>query len=660
MPNSKYGESTYGSSFVYGGVESTCVFRYRCGLQVEKDRLFRYDSLGAVGSDCIFRYSCPLSLDNTVKFRYNAGGWHIISRKFRHSAKQGVLNNRSFRYKSTQGVRCDRKFRYSNSRTVSDRSFRYGALLPIVKDKYFRYTALTELYETVSGGNPSGNPNSGGGGTIGYPYVNPLQGYLYANGTPIPESNDLGLASFGVTFTESSPAKWALHILDTTGDYNPANQASPWYGVMTDESYDANDNLVKWIRSGLTYGGQPFEFVGVPTDYSWEQDSFTRYFNFVWQGEDKTEILFRESHTFETARSRLGSITTAQTIISSILSNFGFVGRFDFPDFVVPVMHMQNSKPIEFIKSLLEVVGAEWILNGDNVLHMYLPTQKQNSNWTFDLGSGNKLVQNVSVSRSMPEVINQVTISRAREVGQSTISEEEGEGNEMICEEFGVYTITFDTPLNGVYFRILESSKGQFNTHIMRNPNGDVIGVIDDVGNNYPTLHSETGYNVKSIEFNWDAGLNVIATEGYGKIRYFGTTNDSFVGSSTDVAATSEFDTAFTVVARYPASIAKHGVRKIELSPNPLIPNSEIAKITAKEYLRRVWRNRSVTKYRIPLNFMIRPGDTINEIYAQLSMNRKLYVVESSHNFSNEPSERYSVVSAVEYPQDFEVTYEVS
>lgn len=657
MSNSLYGQSIYGSA-IYGNVANSVKFRYSCALSVENSTYWRYASLAATFNSRYFRYNCYGSLFNSRYFRYKASGLTFRKKKIRYACKTPVAQQHNFRYKNFIGVAMEHRFRYSNVRTMALRKFRYSAVVPLTVERRFRYLPITDEFVTIIGGNPSGNPISGGGGTTGFPYVNPLQGLLYATETALPESHDLGLASFAVVFKESQPAQWMLSIMDPTGKYNPDNTTSAWHNVMDDDAY-TNGLLTKFIRSGLTYGGVAFEFVGVPTQFSYSREFNSRFFSFTWAGVDRSESLFRSAKAYDTKKSRLGEIVTAHQIIRLVLADNGFSCIIDMPDFPVPVMHMQDNKPIEFVKSLMEVMGAEWLQEGDNTIHIYLPTQKSsNHNWEFDLGSNSNLVYNHSVDSQFPDIYNQVTISRTREVGISTPQGEDGEGNEMTVEDFGVYTIEFDTPLNGLYYRVLEQYRGNFNTLVMRDAGGAIVGVLDDVGGVYaPSQRQSTGYNVKSVEFNWDANFEVLATGGFGRIRFFGTTNDSFSGSSTATIAVSQFDTAFTVIGRYSASYSKHGPKPIELPPNPLIPTEAVAQIYATEYLRKVFRSHKTVKYKVPLNFLIRPGDTISEVDASLSLNRKVYVVEAAHNFSNEPGDRFSMITCVEYPTDFSVIF---
>jgi len=661
MSCSLYGSAVYGTD-TYGHVCKDSYFRYKCGISVEKDVYFRYQALGSVFKDRYFRYEAKGGVINAVKFRYLAGGWLNFGRRFRYNSPQGITKDRKFRYEGLQGVLRNKIFRYSNSVTTREAKFRYACKKPVVRETYFRYTPLSSQYMIVAGGNPSGVSGTGGGGTVSNPYTNPLQGYLYATSTAIPNSNDLGIVSFGVSFKESEPARWSLGIVDTTGYYNPKNAGSPWYNKMDDEPYSSG-NLVKFLRSGLTYGGMPFEFIGVPLSYSWSQNFRDRVFRFVWSGIDTTDALFRESQNFETYRTRINNIVRAKELITTILGVYGFTARLDFDDFVIPVGHFQNQKPIEYIKAILEVVGAEWILEGTNVFHAYVPSDRNNPNWIFDTsgdGIDYILIPDMSVQSDYGDIVNQVTVARAREVGQSepNSDSEGGNGNEMTVDDFGEYSLTFDKPLNGVFWRPIEEHLGFFANFVFKDPNENVVAVWNPLVSGYAaSVLGVPIYNAKSVTFTWHAQPNVLAAGGFGKIRFFGTTNDTFAGVSADSLTPGQFDTTFTVTARYTDSYSKHGPKPLELSPNPLIPTEAIAKIHAREYIRRVFRERNTTKYKIYLNIMVKVGDVIKEVHDQIGTTRYLYVSEVSHNFSNNPADRFTIVTANEYPPGFSVTY---
>jgi hypothetical protein len=442
-----------------------------------------------------------------------------------------------------------------------------------------------------------------------------------------------------VTLREGDAASWTVDVLDEDGTHHPENAEGAWHGVMSDNPYDANGDVVRSCSITAREFGQELCFVGLPTSYRYSQMRGNAPLEFTWSGVDRSHKLYREEQTMPTVRSRRGSTVSARSAIQGICDAYGV--RLDatrLEDRAVPVQHRQAGKPIDWITELLEVGWETWRMDGDT-LTVYFPTPKARAmaDWTVDLSSA--LVEQLGGESNLTAGVSRVTCTRTIEAT--------GRLAEVECYAFGQYSASWSAPAMGIRVRVKQAENGMFSDFLWYDRNGVMRAVTFPRGLGYgDDLLNGSVHGSKSVKFTWGASANVLAAGGAGTVQFIGhagQSEDSLFGDlSEDVTwtATASSDTYSSDKTAFPR----------ELPDNPLIPNSTWLQRHVDRYLERYGRkSRTRTMRMSHLVLGMRPGDTVREVFAKIHVDRAIYVTEVTHRFSDDPSERYTEYSGVEY-----------
>ena len=633
-----YGSGVYGTD-TYAGlpVDQEVAPRYAVTVTVEVAPRYTARQGAVVG--VVPRYSTRHVVAVDVGARYGMQSVASVDVTPRYGTRQAVSAEYSPRYRSFATVSVDASPRYNARQTaVVEVAPRYSTPLFASVDAAPRYAVrrtaevlVAPVYRILDAAYPSP--------------VMPVPGA--ASDWSITIEARCGDAVLGVyravsaevTLREGDAASWTVSVLDEDGTHHPENAEGAWHGVMSDNPYDANGDVVRSCSITAREFGQEFCFVGLPTSYRYSQMRGNAPLEFTWSGVDRSHKLYREEQTMPTVRSRRSSTVSARSAIQGICNAYGV--RLDatrLEDRAVPVQHRQAGKPIDWITELLEVGWETWRMDGDT-LTVYFPTPKarEMADWTVDLSSA--LVEQLGGESNLTAGVSQVTCTRTIEAT--------GKLAEVECYTFGQYSASWSAPAMGIRVRVKQAENGMFSDFLWYDRNGVMRAVTFPRGLGYgDDLLKGSVHGSKSVKFSWGPSANVLATGGAGTVQFLGhagQSEDSLFGDLSE-------DVTWTATASSDAYSSDKTAFPRELPDNPLIPNSTWLQRHVDRYLERYGRkSRTRTMRMSHLVLGMRPGDTVREVFAKIHVDRAIYVTEVTHRFSDDPSERYTEYSGVEY-----------
>jgi len=539
-----------------------------------------------------------------------------------------------FRYASLASVFAQRGFRYSNTDVEAWRAHRYASVNAVEARRGFRYCS-TPAYDPDD---PDHLPPPEGmeewspwdlAWKCGYGELKVGLTIVTPDGpkdlTGIPHTVEL-------TIEESHLMQWAVYILDPSCEFSPRKVGGDWEGVMNDEAYDADGNLVKYLVIDVTWGGVNQIYIGVPKDFGWERTPPARM-DFRWNGSCIADKLFRSGQTAPTLRSgRAGTIWNT----AALQDNFDRAGVLCDVSRIkkrpLRLQQRQNEQWITYITEELEACPfAEWYTQGDTVI-CYQPAYGSHARWTYD---SDCLVPKESYGSKASDNVNQVTIRRAVE-GQ--------QGTEVQMFNFGNgYSQTFNPPAYGLQYRKLEGN-GVLSDIIMRNPDGEVTAVRDVRGGVWPpVLSANKGNQIAQVNWTWGAPPNFLGDGLPGVIEFTHAEPDR----EDDFG--SKFDPVINVTVNDFGDQDKHGVRPLEMAPNSLLVDSAHATEYGEGYLRRKKRERDPQDLDVPLNHILWPGDYYNFVDLVQNFTEKRYVRRVTHVLSDDEDRRGTRLTGVIY-----------
>lgn len=451
-----------------------------------------------------------------------------------------------------------------------------------------------------------------------------------------------------VTHNENAATQWTIPIEDSTGFYHP-KKAGPWFGVLDDQAFDSLDNIAKTLRAQITWGGYPYQLIGVPTRYGHSRNGAPR-FSFGWSGIDISAKLYRRAQTMQTVRSSRGAVKTNKQALASIFSQYGI--RYDLADLrEIPInfQHRQDGRAGDWMQALLDATMAAWTVEGDSI-RCYQPAFSGPVKWTY---GDDAYIREDQLEGDVEQIVNHVTVRRAAEASTAPPQGDDTKENAIKMFNFGnSYSQSFNPPLNGVRWEV--TGDGVVSDLICRDKNGLVFAVISPrEGGNiaYPVhLLNAGGSNIRglaSISWTWGASSPLVpntVSGAAGSITFFGNQGHNPVG-----LVTQEYDEVYTVEALDSESIAKYGEWPIELRPNPLFMRSEDAQWFADEYIRRKAWDSDPQTFRVNLNLALRVGDRVRIVDAVLGTNEVRYCNQVTHSISDDPAARFTRFRTILY-----------
>lgn len=499
-----------------------------------------------------------------------------------------------------------------------------------------------------------------------------------------------------VTMRESSPSEWSVSLTDTTGEYHPRNEASEWYGILSEESIGgtATPNTLERLYNlppiarviynnspkitmslSTSWGGKSSIFSGLATGYTSREEMINNAFALTWKGTDFSLLLNVDGQTMPDVKNRM-----SKDVLAEILNAYSVPFDFSYyPDnFRIPFMSRQNGRPLDWIAQILSVSVADWFFQDGRVFIPYLvyagfddrasAANAQSLVWIepatrFDYDLSKVACRERVMNSSQFRVINDVTAIMAIQGGTAA-------GERIVVKDFKEYTVQFSERLRAVQWRVINAQGGQFSDFIFRNGDGEVTAVRDPrpdtidpftgallqgaspVGGAYAEWKLVSGgiMDARSVTFTWGnlPGFPSTIQGGFGEIVFFGTTwDDQRYGVDPFIAGNyADPFPGLRARSRNLTSVAMHGIRPIELQPNSLIPDRVWLQRHADRYLKRLSMSPDSVQMRVAYNPEMRPGVIYREIDARLSRNAVMVTAEAVHSIDpKDPDNRYTMLT---------------
>lgn len=549
------------------------------------------------------------------------------------------------RFASTQFLRQQRTHRFSNQflQQLLTHRFRATNILQQMQTHRFRanpakITSLTAMGNTLTFSTPVGEYDVAWQHNVGHLSVSLT---VWKNG----ETKDLtGVpAILQITLNESAPAQWQLQILDDTGYYHPKKVGGEWEDWM-------NDKSGRKLLVNVSWGGASWQFVGIGKRYGHTRNSSDGRINFTWGGLGPTERLFRKARTEETLRSdsQAANPITNKDVIASTCDLYGQpydLSRME--EAPVRVQHRQDGRPADWSQAAFETpTFAEWREEGETLVAFQPDYTGSQVHWTYNAST---VVFEENLDSTIPDHVNTVDVRRASEAKTPPPGAGVGVGDEndnvVKVFDFGPQgPITFDPPMNGLMWRQLVQSNGIHSDFIARNKDGNVVGVYEVRGGTWPDflLASGARNGIASIEWTYGAAPGFLGDGAYSEIEFFGSQGN---------APGEVEDTVYTVTVSDDTSVADDGGEfRLELSPNPLLWDSEWMAVYGERYLYRKGRERDPITIRVPFNPLACLGDGVKIVDLILGTTEIRYVKQITHSIADDVGQLFTRFLLVKYP----------
>lgn len=525
-----------------------------------------------------------------------------------------VEQTRGFRFSSTSSVICERGFHYSNTDVEVLRCHRYATLNSVATQGIFRYASAQAPDAALGPGEmaPWDLAWKCGIGDLTWSLT------IW---TPTDTYDISELAhTLEITLEESQLMQWSLSFTDPTGEFSPRKVGGDWEGVMDASAYDSSDNLIKLLIMNIEWGGMTEVFVGVPKHYGWTRVAPGKV-DFVWSGSCVADKLFRKSATAPTLRTTSnGAQIFNDYALRDLFERVGLNADYSrVTRRPIRVQQRQNDQWIAFLTEILEsAVWAEWRTEGSTVV-CYQPAFGSKPQWTYD---STCLVPQEGFEGSSPDVCTQVSVRRAAEGGTTS-------AEPIAMQNFGTYSTTFNPPVNGLQYRLVNTGGGVLSDVIMRNKAGEVVAVRDVRGGVWPAIFGTTvGNAIAKVDWTWGAPPNFVGDGLPGSVEWTGAPDDR---EDTFGAA---WDPVFQVEENDLVGQEKWGVRREELAPNPQLVSEAHAREYGIGYMRRKNRDADSQTLDVPLNHRIYPGHYYRFDDLQNNLVEDRYIKRVSHRIS--------------------------
>lgn len=425
-----------------------------------------------------------------------------------------------------------------------------------------------------------------------------------------------------LVFRQSAPSDWSVAVTDEDGTYNP-DAPGTWQGVMGDRAH-GQDPLAyrrQMILRSIV-GGIDRSWTGVPTGNGYHKSAESRKYDFVWQGTDVGLNLWRSDQNLASIRSTAASPVLANGRISNICGTYGVVlgTGLGADDYTVRLLNPNRGKPITAIEQLLEAKQLEWTC-ARGYLQLYWPLDSTSA-FTYNHSTCNVYDVQQSAS-SATEIYDQA-------YGQRVVEASKKLAEKTVTTFANDVAVPLGGVRNSVSYRISSESNGKFVAVRMLDAGGTVITGGANAG---------TFDGVASIKFNWappnDQYQDATGTYSSGTIEIFGADPDSY----------STWESQFEYTSPSQAAV----INKRELGALETLWNYTDLQTWVTRWLQRNNRSSRMVTLTVPLNPIVYPGMAVREINMEIRVQRVLHVVEARHVFTQDPAQRRSVLSCVEY-----------
>lgn len=458
--------------------------------------------------------------------------------------------------------------------------------------------------------------------------------------------------AFTANLNLSAPSTASLEILDPFYQYVP-EAPGEWQDMMDEQPLTATYTTPKELKANITWGGRLFNYKFIGRSWGTANNWLDRRQSFTWGLTDHSLKWQSDYESQPTVRS------TRQTIVTNADSIKELAGLYNVKvdlkglsyTHAIPVQHRQSARPLDWVTDLVnETLQDDWVfVNGDTFTPFYPDPKRPKVEIDFS-----KHAMEEDSAGEWADIYNWVVLTRAVETG--------GPGSAVKVIEvdaYGQYTVVFDEPVFAPQWAIESGAQGIFSDFLYKDEKGRVTqvrGALAPTSLAYGATFANGGpaAGVKSITFSW--GIPQILsglTGAYGRIIFRATPypdpdlwNGILIsrqgGTITDPVPSLRSE------AKDVESIAKYGVRRLELQANPQIPTKELADIIVQRILTKVSRRSRSGSVKIYLNPEIVPGLVITEKIIP-GFTRIRIITSVEHRFSNDPADRYTRYQGLTY-----------
>lgn len=436
--------------------------------------------------------------------------------------------------------------------------------------------------------------------------------------------------------SESSSMTFALQLNDNHYKWHPRGT-----GALKDVMADGAE-----VSINVEYGGQADQFWG-----KFKSPRVSRVGSrppaMAWPGVGITQELFRSKKTFSSlATDPLAPAVTNRTAMlemasaCSVASDWTGVKSMR----ILGPFHRQNQNPGDLIGTLLTKLSVDEWRTEYKTMVGYNPTA-EGRRWEYNTAQGD-LVYEHTINPLENPIYDKAIVLRAIANGQAQAASETV--TPFSVDSFGQYTQSFSPPLSGVYWRRdYGSHNGAFSDFHLYSQ-GTKVAIREARGNYASEFLTNRAFDIDEVRFTWGARDESVTirgiTSGEGAITFYGRpTPRGTVGSGENRQEPLDTTTRLEVGS---------GDYEIELPPNPLLYNAADMTYHGQKYLARVGRQQVEHTLKLPLNPMIKCGDTIilkKDGYLGGSGEFEMKVVSWQHNISAIIGNRFTTLTCVEY-----------
>ena len=299
--------------------------------------------------------------------------------------------------------------------------------------------------------------------------------------------------------------------------------------------------------------------------------------------------------------------------------------------------HRQNVTPGDLFGKLLELTIDEYRSEYKTV-KAYDP-DNGGQTWVYSLDDDNVKAWNVAPLTT--DVYDQIVVLRAVATGEEFTDE----GSLLEVNEFGQYTMTFNPPISLATTRVeFASHLGVFSDQLWYRENTLVAARNIRGYNGLTVAEGNRIYNCDRLVVTWgERRAEGTLTGAPGALRVYGRkTPSGIIGEGLNSQEQLDPTTR---------RVRGSGDREIELPPNPLFYSAAEMDLHGDRYLARVARAQKEMGINIPLNPLIRNGDTIRLNLGRRFGNQSidLLTVGWTHSISRTAANRGTNVRAIHY-----------
>ena len=465
---------------------------------------------------------------------------------------------------------------------------------------------------------------------------------------------------FKVNWNLSSPSTASMSFNDPYCRYMPEFPGE-FHEKMNEYALNASYSPNNPLTASIKYGDRIFQynFLGIGFDFS--REWITKMPSFQWRLIDHSLKWQADYQSEPTVRSTRISKRTNLQELQELGSRYNVnVDLSATQSYVIPLQNRQGSRPMDWVGELLEGLKEDYIFKNGDTFYPFYPARGEGYKDVVDY-SLHTLEE--SVSGSWTGVYNHVVVSRAVEVSAHQDSEETSVGGTTDVDNFGEYTYTFSEEVFNPQWKPEVEIQGIFSDYLLKNADGKVVRIAEARAPNrviYGAGFQDGGptSGIKSVTFTWgNRGTNPI-TGDKGRIRFWGTPIPSKKDWGGTQLPTTDEGTATNPVpalrseAQDAASQAMFGIKRLEVSANPIIPTKEQGDLVAARILaERAWNSRQVN-VKIRLRPSLLPGMIILEKVQQAgpdypAYTRRVLLTSCEHSFSKDPANCYTNYSGV-------------